>query len=291
MHNKESRYFEKSGHLSEIGMSLYVSALIGSDVENLNSELLIHVESCKVCKSHILESYRIYMFTNAELNDKSKKLTFDEGKSSTKKLLFINVFKIAASLFVVVGLGYLLFAIIDFNTGNNKIAENQNDIDSINNDNEISIPKIVSDPEPEESFENSLKTNVTDTTINIKLPVKIVTSSHFKKSEMLAVNFEESPNLENFINVRLRNPNVLSVISPLISDTLLQQGKIIFKWRTSIDQDLVLKLFSNKEELLITVDVGKKKEFILNKELQAGLFYWKLETEDDLYFTGKFFIK
>ena len=52
-------YFKDNGHLNEIGISVCAEALINNDKENIDSEILNHVEDCLECKSDILELFEI----------------------------------------------------------------------------------------------------------------------------------------------------------------------------------------------------------------------------------------
>ncbi|MBN1302187.1 MAG: zf-HC2 domain-containing protein [Melioribacteraceae bacterium] len=106
-----------------------------------------------------------------------------------------------------------------------------------------------------------------------------------------ADNFVAAPDMEKFMNQKFRSGDVIEIISP--ENDLLADGKIIFEWKKTTDKLLTLKILDNREHTLISISPESDK-FVLNpveKNLEPGLYYWKLETADELLHLGRFFIK
>lgn len=155
-------------------------------------------------------------------------------------------------------------------------------------------------PESREFVESTADTSggVTDSkedTVANEKPVPqrpIQKQKAIKKSnrELYAANYVESPDLENVIGQAYRNGYSLDVLGPKNGTTL--SGAARFVWKTDLKKELTVKILSNGEKVLIEDSPGESG-FLLDltaEEFTPGLYYWKLETEDDLLHVGKFFI-
>lgn len=102
--------------------------------------------------------------------------------------------------------------------------------------------------------------------------------------ELFAVNNV----LENFINRNVRSENKIFIISPELSDTV--HAPITFKWKaTTTVKDLKLILVDNKNIITYLVSVAGN-ELTMDKKLNDGLYYWKLEADGTLETVGKIFV-
>lgn len=103
---------------------------------------------------------------------------------------------------------------------------------------------------------------------------------------LLADNFTPSPNLDDLIVSDFRS-EAAEAVTPSNGETV--RPPITFRWITAARQ-VKLKILSNKEIPLMTAIVAADS-FIVTKKFDPGLYYWKLEEEDELLFIGKFFIR
>lgn len=103
-------------------------------------------------------------------------------------------------------------------------------------------------------------------------------------------NYLESPNIEGLMGSNFRSESV-KVTSPKNTDQYTKNEKITFKWdECNSTGSLFLKIIDNAEKTVFEGSVSKSP-YVLAKALPAGLYYWKLETEEDLLYVGKFMVK
>lgn len=106
-------------------------------------------------------------------------------------------------------------------------------------------------------------------------------------NRVLANNYLESSYFESFID-NFRSETVI-IISPQPNETYPIGAEVNFRWVQNVSDSVMIRIFNNKEENIYSVNAIQ--DFKLNLNLEPGLYYWKLETEKDLLFMNKFFIK
>jgi hypothetical protein len=107
------------------------------------------------------------------------------------------------------------------------------------------------------------------------------------KQELFADNFTISPNLENLVNAHSRSFSI-QVLSPLDGENFNE--KVLFQWKADADDRLTLKILSNKEKTLETISV-RGSQYVFSQKIPPGLYYWKLESKEELLYLGKFLVK
>ena len=113
---------------------------------------------------------------------------------------------------------------------------------------------------------------------------KLFASNNFNEED-----FKNNPVLENFVNRNVRSESDIEIISPVIGDTL--KNKIELKWKSilkGINYHIIV--VNNKNEKTWEITTSNKRTSI-NKKLQPGLYYWKIEADEKLEIVGKFFVK
>jgi len=98
--------------------------------------------------------------------------------------------------------------------------------------------------------------------------------------------FAVSPYLEEMI-IDVSRSYSLIVHMPQPGDTIA--GDPFFQWEKIEIQPIHLKILNNRGEELFTV-TPEGHRYIHRQKLEPGLYYWKLESEEDLLFVGKFFV-
>ena len=64
---------------------------------------------------------------------------------------------------------------------------------------------------------------------------------------------------------------------------------ILFQWEEIEYQPVYLKIINNKGEQLFTYTVDDD-QYRFKEKLSPGLYYWKIENDDDVLRIGRFFI-
>ena len=128
----------------------------------------------------------------------------------------------------------------------------------------------------------------TDDSSNILEQAKIV--NEIPTAELDAANYIVSDNLEYLIDQGYRNNNIIKVLSP--KDGITVTDEILFKWVSETEEQLYLKILNNEEDVLHKF-TPKKNQVLFNiteSKLDPGLYYWKLESDEELLQLGKFFV-
>lgn len=104
---------------------------------------------------------------------------------------------------------------------------------------------------------------------------------------LFADDFTLAPNLENLVDAQSRSSSV-RVLSPLQGTT--QGGKILFRWKSDQSDVMTLKILSNKEKTLHVFTV-RNSRYVFAEKVPPGVYYWKLESRDELLYVGKFIVR
>jgi hypothetical protein len=106
-------------------------------------------------------------------------------------------------------------------------------------------------------------------------------------SEELAANFAVDPELEDMVNGRSRSA-AFRVISPRNGSVLGPDA--VFSWKGMGRESRTLSIMNNRGNTGLT-ESGSHSRYILRQRLSPGLYYWKIESESELLYVGKFLVK
>lgn len=104
--------------------------------------------------------------------------------------------------------------------------------------------------------------------------------------DLFAVNSVVSPNLEDLVQTQFRSTSI-EVISPAIGEIV--QTPVTFRWK-QFEKKITIKILSNKELTLVSSTLSGSS-FTTPKKFAPGLYYWKLETAEELLYVGKFLVR
>lgn len=113
----------------------------------------------------------------------------------------------------------------------------------------------------------------------VSIPVKTETSLSW------ADRFKPLPHLEEMIGVSLRSESII-VTAPAM-DTLRSRD-IVFQWQGGAGS-LFLKIIDNREKTVFQ-SAPVQNGYRYHAGLMPGLYYWKLEDEEETLWVGKFYI-
>lgn len=126
----------------------------------------------------------------------------------------------------------------------------------------------------------------------------ILTSHNDKNSaDLFGPNFEPLPYFEEWISedTRSAGETLEVVMSPAIGEKFTDKG-ITFQWRMRENVPVTLKILTNVEEEVLTAtpDPTQFPFYTVVVEpdtfTEAGLYYWRLEDEQDVLYVGKFYL-
>jgi hypothetical protein len=245
-----SEFFDQSKHLSDEGVSLVVDALELDVIDRLPKPVMEHISRCERCKGEIMSLEAIV--EHQKYGDIRSHPYFGQVSTVHTRRRFV-VYRIAASVAIVVGLGFLAYVL-----------------------------GLFSSHAPEQ-----VKTVAQQTTDIARPSQPSLTPEHSAPGGSIAANFVESPNLENIVGSNTRASDV-RIVSPVIGARV--RGDVVFKWEGDTPGSLTLKILDNREAVVKKARV-QESQYILREKLQEGLYYWKLEGEGELLAVGKFVIR
>jgi hypothetical protein len=114
------------------------------------------------------------------------------------------------------------------------------------------------------------------------------TPQHITESVTAILN-EENPMMEKRVSLTHYNGGV-EIISPKIDQVLSTDDDIIFEWKTTGGKHFYIQVFNNRAQPVFEKNMYTTR-FRMNTPLSPGIYYWKLRTENETLFSGKFFIR
>ena len=109
---------------------------------------------------------------------------------------------------------------------------------------------------------------------------------HSKKT-----SFTENKQWEQRLSDRLRSGNDLRMVSP-VSGMNYDGKDIEFSWSNGKPQKMFLGLLNNENKEVFYKEVSNTGTILPAGELlKPGLYYWVLESEEDILTLGKFYYK
>ncbi len=271
-------YVIENGHLDDILTARYANALIEGGIPDLPEEALMHVQECMACKDKIID-VSIFLrnpdssFTNDA--ERVKSIITDNTDNIVvlpKRKWDLYPLRIAAIFFVTAILLGTYFFVFKDGSSLKEMFLNTGDTGQIKQAEEkpaVSGEKILS---PGETQATGAEKNGQQTTAGN------------------GVN-NVNPNLESMIDTRYRSSGI-QIISPLNNTDYTAGSDIVFAWTPPVQGSLTLKIINNKNAVVYEYPLGVNGcEFVFKEDLPSGLYYWKLENQNDLLHIGKFFVK
>ena len=265
--NSILKYTQKDGHLTDEGIALYVEALQLNRLEQLPREVKEHMASCEICMQQAIELYALMENIDEAVLGKHPSLN-KEKKSPRKRYIRLGLVSAAATLALLL----YWFSLEETALGPAPEAIRPAIKDTLNLPQEVpqQVPQALEEETPIQK------------TVPKPAPLP-------KEPEQYAYNFEPSEELEELTGAITRS-NLIKIDKPQL-DATLKVGQIIsFAWQQSEQVPFFLIVLTNNEEILLRTEVSSGT-YDYKEKLPPGLYYWKLETEDDLVHVGKFFIR
>ncbi len=107
--------------------------------------------------------------------------------------------------------------------------------------------------------------------------------------ETLAVLNEENPMLEKRVSLTHFNGD-LEIVAPKIGTAFTGDDDILFEWKTAKWKHFNLQVLNNRCRTVFERDTYTTR-VRLTTPLPPGIYYWRLRTEKETLFSGKFFVR
>jgi hypothetical protein len=274
--NREFLSVMEDGHLGAEASALLVEALRWGKMTQVPENLLTHVEACRECKDNILEVVTFFRNPDSTVERKRK----IAGRTKSRRDWYFYRGKIAAAFVVFVLLASAYFYIYKSPSFNGVFLP-----DSTIARQENKIQGKTTTPMPGE------KSSVTKKTVGLNPGNKVANNikadaAKTRNGQTADSRYRVNPNLENMIGSRLRS-GLFDVLGP--GNGSILTAPIPFAWKKELTNPHTLKIVNNKNDVLYTYPV-QGSSFTFRGSLASGLYYWKLESQNELLYVGKFFI-
>lgn len=259
-------YQNQGGHLTDESISRYVEVLQSQEWESLPEEIQTHIETCNACQQEAMDLYAIVSHSG-----QAKELELPKPKTGGR-VIRMRVMR-WAMVAVLAGLSFYLYRYLD----------RPKAIDNI----EIDGP-IANDPgelkNSDEDEDNLLEpTPKKEETVN---PAKSTTPVPERDvRDLYAANFVPSESMELLLADQLRSSGV-QLVSPSSEKVADWKSGIYFQWTGTAQDGLSLQLENNRGERLYEQPVEALTHTV-KLELEPGIYYWRLESEEDLLMLGR----
>jgi hypothetical protein len=275
METKQERVLiSDEGHLSDEAAALMVEALRHQEITHVPETISTHVEACRECKDKIMEV--VTFLRNPDSAGELKQKLFKKAKYKQDWHFYRG--KIAAVFVVFALLAGAYFFIYK---------------------NPSFINRFLADPAANKQEQQARTETTTTTTDTRPGEKKAAADQGIKDMNEIKANvgrrkngrspgsrYRVNPNLENMIGSRVRS-GLFEVLGPANGSVIKEP--IHFSWKIALVTPHTLKIVNNKNQVLYTYPV-QGTSFDFDETLPPGLYYWKIESQNELLYVGKFFM-
>lgn len=250
---------------------LIVKYLLNELTEDESLKFEEHYFSCEECFNQLKATEEVLHFIK---NERFSVAHESEKTNYLDKIFgeFSKPFKWGIAFASIMILFFIAYTLLD------KSLEKQKD-KVITKDENDSLKNLFQDKSPVEFSDNTRPE---------KSQEKLI-------AELSVEAFNVNPYYEELIkeNVRSSDKVLDKVISPLVGDTI-STSQIFFRFKLNEGKQLILTLFDNKENKKLSGELDPNMfpdyEYKLNtNNLKPGLYYWRIEDDNEIYFVGKFY--
>lgn len=260
-------YLTEEGHLTEEGIALYAETLQSENWTDLAKAVSLHIEDCSLCHGEALALYAIL----SEMEKASQERTVD--KSQTRKLIRMRFIR-WAMVAVLAGLSFYFYRYLDRPPTPNQIQQDRPIADE-DKEKDEAIPIVKDESEPTTPKKENTEPPSIPTTPVPKADSRVLYAS----------NFVPSAQMEALLEDAMRGDD-LELISPIQPAVFPLGENILFEWTGTIEEALFLQIENNVGEEVYQTALAALR-FDYQPDLPPGLYYWRLESEEDLLMLGR----
>jgi hypothetical protein len=279
MDSGQKSYFNNEGHLSDESIAYFAEHLINNETTNVDTKLLEHVEDCSKCKKNILSLCDILDEVKG-FNSEEERFNSYPGSYKTKQhtggWTNFRIIQLAAAVIITVG---IIGIIVKHNLNYFSMQDRNGKLDISMN--KLPVSKEFIDTMPDKIIKKPIPPEENQKLIKKQKP----------NYELLAANFKQNPAYEELLKSGLRSTIALESVSPPNDYHFKMNENIEIEWRNTIGSPVIFILFNNLGVEVFRSIKTEVPPIKVNYHPSSGLYYWKLETEDDLLHIGKFTVK
>ncbi len=257
-----------NNHLTEEGIAACAEALLNENFDGSLQELQAHLETCEACRREVVELYGLIATMPPE-NREEPEDQEDADQPAPARDAAPRLHPAWRWLLVAVT-ALLAFWVYQITRQTpQSLAPGGN----------------VPAPSPEQLLSPQQKPDrpVAETTTPDR------TTPEQQESDLYAANFVPSDQLEGLSGEVFRSDG-FNALSPALNQVFRPGSTISFQWKQDADQALQLIVLDNLGKELFREAIAAT-QFEWTTPKRPGLYYWKLESEEELLYTGKFLLK
>jgi hypothetical protein len=266
----------EKGHLSDEAAALLVEAVRRKKMTDVPEQVLNHVETCMECKDKIID-----VVTFLENPDSITAADLAKARVTHRRWYLGKIAAVFTAFAVLLGVYFFImkdpFFLTRLSQSDEKSFQGEGTQHGTTDSTEIKNRTQKEHIPPD--LKEQKKTNGTNGTTHV----------HKKNGSLPNSRYRLNPNLENMIGSQLRSA-LFEVSAPENNGVFtVPFGRILFSWKKEFLTPHTLKIVNNRNKVLYTSAIqGNSFEF--TGRLDPGLYYWKIESKNELLYVGKFFI-
>ncbi len=278
-------------HLNDEQIALYVDALCADKTDDLSPEILSHIEDCKSCHRQAIDLYSI--LDDVDYTNVGAHPTFDKKAAkvfSMPRLLM----RLAAAVALLVVAFYFFNKGTDLDGPGDIVKEEtpaeNTDIakEPKNKEEKILQKRDINISEKEEIIVKDAPVKVAAPKQETPQPKSIIPADNQNVRELYAANFQPSEEWEEMRNEAVRSTS-FEVLQPKSATVFKLNTKITFQWEGANESRYIIVMNNKGAEVHKAKVITNTFDFDL--KLNPGLYYWKLDSDDDLLHVGSFTVE
>lgn len=258
---KAASHFTPEGHLSELAYAKVADSIAMDRLQDLPVELRKHLDECSACRHEVAELYQVVQ----SLDEKPLPTQKSQSKGMNKYMIWVPI------VLLFSGLAYWFWPASNEPSPRPKLEQNA----------ARSTPPISTDTIVPKKIEAETKPEPQPLKQNTPPPEK-------EEAPVYADAFIPDDQLESLVGIQVRSGEELRFV-PDPGKTVKRGGPLSFSWTNSLEGPFELTVLNNEGEEQKRYE-GFAHNWVFRVDLSPGLYYWKLETVEDLLFVGKFTI-
>jgi len=278
-------------HLNDEQIALYVDALRVDKADDLSPEILSHIKDCKPCHRQAIDLYS--MLGDVDYAQVGPHPTLDKKAAKVLNMPRL-LMRLAAAIALLIVASFFFNKNADINNPGDLVNETtpveHNVVEQPVQKPEVKIPKqeALSQPAKEEVIVQEEPIKIAPPKQKKPQPKSILPATDENVRDLYAANFVPSEELDEMGSLALRSTS-FKVLQPKQATSFKPNTKISFQWEGD-DITYFLILMDNKGTELHKATLNANS-FELDVKLVPGLYYWKLDREDDLLHVGSFTVE
>jgi len=264
-------YQNEEGHLNDESIARYVEVLQSENWDSLPGEIQQHIEDCTNCHQQALDLYAIVSHSATSVAKQ------EAPKQEGGRIVRMKIMR-WAMVAVLAGLSFYFYRYLD----------RQKPIDNI----EVDSP-IANDPDQAKDTKNLVEEDPGNSTPKkedtANPPKSTIPKPEKDVRELYAANFVPSESMELLLADQLRSGNI-ELMAPDTEEAPGWRDGISFEWSGVNAESLSLRLEDNQAEVLYEKAVENLRHTIY-LDLEPGIYYWRLESEEDLLMLGRLILE